>query len=86
MSFEPEEIAASVRKFIPEFEMDYNVDLIRQTIADSWPNSLDAAAAYQEWDFDPKYDLERMSKDMLENFSEKLEIPFRKLALAIGQD
>lgn len=86
MSFEPEEIAASVRKFIPEFEMDYAVDPIRQTIADSWPNSLDASAAYLEWDFDPKYDLDRMTKDMLENLSEKLGIPFRKLALAIGQD
>lgn len=77
MSFEPEQIAASIRKFIPEFEMNYDVDPVRQGIANSWPNSLDASAAYQEWDFNPQYDLDRMTKDMLENLSEKLGIPFK---------
>jgi nucleoside-diphosphate-sugar epimerase len=82
MSFEPEQIAASIRKFIPEFEISYNVDPVRQGIADSWPNSIDASAAREEWDFNPYYDLDRMTKDMLENLSEKLGIPFRELALA----
>jgi nucleoside-diphosphate-sugar epimerase len=82
MSFEPEQIAASIRKFIPEFEISYNVDPVRQGIADSWPNSIDASAAREEWDFNPYYDLGRMTKDMLENLSEKLGIPFRELALA----
>ncbi|QIZ05448.1 L-threonine 3-dehydrogenase [Priestia megaterium] len=82
MSFEPEQIAASIRKFIPEFEISYNVDPVRQGIADSWPNSLDVSAAREEWDFNPQYNLDRMTKDMLENLSKKLGIPFRELALA----
>jgi nucleoside-diphosphate-sugar epimerase len=45
MSFEPEQIAASIRKFIPEFEISYSVDPVRQGIANSWPNSIDASAA-----------------------------------------
>ena len=64
MSFEPEEIAASIRKLIPEFELDYDVDPVRQAIADSWPNSLDDSAAREEWGWDPKYDLDAMTKDM----------------------
>jgi len=82
MSFEPEQIAASIKKFIPEFEISYNVDPVRQGIANSWPNSIDASAARKEWDFNPQYDLDRMTKDMLENLSDKLGIPFRELALA----
>jgi nucleoside-diphosphate-sugar epimerase len=82
MSFEPEQIAASIRKFIPEFEISYSVDPVRQGIANSWPNSIDASAAREEWDFNPQYDLDRMTKDMLENLSDKLGIPFRELALA----
>ncbi|WNS77367.1 L-threonine 3-dehydrogenase [Bacillus sp. DTU_2020_1000418_1_SI_GHA_SEK_038] len=66
MSFEPEQIAAEIRKSIPEFTMDYQVDPIRQTIADSWPNSLDATAAREEWGFKAEYDLAKMTKDMLE--------------------
>jgi len=65
MSFDPEEIAAVIRKRIPEFEMHYDVDPVRQAIADSWPNSLDASAAKEEWDFNPKYTLEVMADDML---------------------
>ena len=72
MSFEPEEIAASIRKFIPTFEIDYNVDPVRQAIADSWPNSLDCTAAKQEWDFSPKYDLEKMTEDMLNRLKAKM--------------
>ncbi|WP_066288422.1 L-threonine 3-dehydrogenase [Bacillus sp. FJAT-29937] len=66
MSFEPEQIAAEIRKSIPEFTMDYQVDPVRQTIADSWPNSLDATAAREEWGFKAEYDLAKMTKDMLE--------------------
>jgi len=49
MSFAPEEIAASIKKYIPEFEMDYDVDPVRQAIAESWPNSLDDSAAREDW-------------------------------------
>ncbi|MBC1475694.1 L-threonine 3-dehydrogenase [Listeria grandensis] len=73
MSFEPEQIAASIRKFIPDFELKYDVDPARQAIADSWPDSLDASCARNEWDFDPQYDLDRMTKDMLEKLTKKLE-------------
>src|SRR5699024_7131007 len=48
MSFEPEEIAASIKKFMPDFTMDYDVDPVRQGIADSWPNSIDATCAKEE--------------------------------------
>jgi nucleoside-diphosphate-sugar epimerase len=72
MSFEPEMLAASIRKFIPEFILEYDVDPIRQEIADSWPNSLDDSAAKEEWDWNPKYDLDSMTKDMLEKLKIKL--------------
>lgn len=73
MSFAPEDIAEAVRKEIPEFQMSYDVDPARQKIADSWPNSLDCSAAENEWDFNPQYDLERMTKDMLEKLEEKMK-------------
>ncbi len=73
MSFEPEEIAASIRKFIPTFEIEYDVDPVRQGIADSWPNSLDCTAAKEEWDFSPKYDLDTMTEDMLTRLKAKME-------------
>ncbi|MBC1800717.1 L-threonine 3-dehydrogenase [Listeria booriae] len=73
MSFEPEQIAASIRKFIPDFEMKYDVDPVRQQIADSWPDSLDTNCARNEWDFNPQYDLDKMTKDMLEKLTNKLK-------------
>ncbi|MGC9373361.1 MAG: UDP-glucose 4-epimerase, partial [Thermovirgaceae bacterium] len=45
----------------------------RQAIADSWPNSLDCSAAEEEWDFSPKYDLDAMTKDMLEKLKDKVQ-------------
>ena len=71
MSFEPEQIAASIRKFMPEFTMDYDVDPLRQGIAESWPDSLDCTAAREEWGFTPKYDLDRMTGDTLNRLKEK---------------
>lgn len=72
MSFEPEQIAASIRKHIPEFKMSYDVDPVRQAIADSWPDNIDASAAEQEWGFKASYDLYAMTADMLEKLGEKL--------------
>ncbi len=69
MSFEPEDIAESIRKFLPEFELSYDVDPIRQGIAESWPNSLDCSAAKAEWGFQPRYDLDAMSEDMLKRLA-----------------
>lgn len=72
MSFEPTELAASIQKKIPEFTLDFNVDPVRQGIANSWPNSIDCSAAKEEWGFDPKFDLDRMTEDMLEKLAGKL--------------
>lgn len=66
MSFDPEEIGAAIRRYIPEFELDYQIDPIRQAIADSWPNSIDPSAAIQEWGFKTEYDLDKMTADMLD--------------------
>ena len=71
MSFEPEQIAASIRKVIPTFKLDYDVDPVRQAIANSWPDSIDATAAKEEWGFQAKYDLDSMTFDMLEKLKEK---------------
>ena len=82
MSFAPETIAAEIKKHIPKFKMSYDVDPVRQAIADSWPNSLDDSCAKKEWGWKPKYTLESMTKDMLEKLSEKLgiELPNAKPA------
>lgn len=72
MSFDPEIIAAEIKKHIPNFEMTYHVDPVRQQIADSWPNSIDATAAKEEWGFRANYDLETMTIDMLEKLRIKL--------------
>lgn len=71
MSVAPEDIAESIRKVIPSFEIDYDVDPERQAIADSWPNSLDCSAAEEEWDFSPAYDLDRMTREMLEKLKDR---------------
>ncbi|MDY3869498.1 MAG: UDP-glucose 4-epimerase, partial [Pyramidobacter sp.] len=67
MSFEPEQIAAAIRAHIPTFAIDYDVDPVRQAIAESWPNSIDDTAAREEWDWNPKYGLDAMTVDMLKN-------------------
>ncbi len=72
MSFCPEDIKKSIQKFIPEFEMTYEVDAIKQKIANSWPNSLDDSAARAEWGWNPKYNLDLMTEDMLSKLKVKL--------------
>lgn len=76
MHFTPKSLAENIKKFIPDFTIDYDIDPIRQGIADSWPNSMDDSAAREEWGWDPKYDLDAMSKDMLDNLSKKLNIKY----------
>jgi len=73
VNFTPEQIAAEIKKHIPGFQIDYDVDPIRQAIADSWPNHMDDSAAREEWGWNPKYDLELMTKDMLEKLEVKLK-------------
>jgi len=65
MSFTPEELAAEIRKHVPDFVIDYAIDPVRQAIADSWPRSLDDGAARAEWDWSPRWDLAAMTTDML---------------------
>lgn len=72
MSFEPEQIAAAIRKYMPDFKMDYQLDELRQGIADSWPNSMDDSCARAEWGWKPQYDLDAMTRDMLEVLKVKL--------------
>lgn len=72
MSFAPEHIYAEIKKHIPGFVMEYNVDPVRQSIAESWPNSIDDTAARDEWGWSPKYNLESMTDDMLEKLRIKL--------------
>lgn len=72
MSFDPEIIAAAIRKHIPDFVLKYDVDPVKQAIADSWPNYMDDSAAREEWGWNPVYDLDKMTKDMLEKVSAKL--------------
>jgi nucleoside-diphosphate-sugar epimerase len=72
MSFDPEEIAAEVKKLVPGFTMDYKVDPIRQAIAESWPNYMDDSAAREEWGWRPAYDLPAVARDMIEVLSKKL--------------
>lgn len=66
MSFSPAEIAAEIQKHIPEFEISYKPDY-RQTIANSWPQSIDDSVARNDWSWKPEYDLTRMCEDMLKN-------------------
>jgi nucleoside-diphosphate-sugar epimerase len=75
MSFAPEEIAAEIKKHIPEFEISYEPDF-RQQIAESWPASLDDSVAREEWGWKPDYDLAKMTKDMLDKLSEKLGVKY----------
>ncbi len=72
MSFDPEEIAAAVKKLVPNFTMDYKVDPVRQAIAESWPNYMDDSAAREEWGWRPEYDLPAMARDMIEVLGKKL--------------
>ena len=73
MSFAPEEIYAAIKKYKPDFEMVYDVDPLKQAIASSWPDSLDDSCARQEWDWAPHYDLDSMTRDMLEKLEARLK-------------
>ncbi|MBR1789478.1 MAG: NAD-dependent epimerase/dehydratase family protein [Bacteroidaceae bacterium] len=72
MSFDPETIFQAIKKHVPQFEMEYQVDPLKQSIADSWPNKMDDSCARQEWGWQPNYDLDSMTEDMLKHLREKL--------------
>jgi nucleoside-diphosphate-sugar epimerase len=73
MSFSPEEIANEIKKHIPKFSICYEIDPVRQAIADTWPESLDDSMARKAWGWKPDYDLESMTVDMLARLSAKLK-------------
>ncbi len=73
MSFDPEIIYNKIREYRPDFKMTYDLDPLRQAIADSWPDSLDDTCAREEWGWKPEYDLNAMTKDMLLNLEKKLK-------------
>ncbi len=75
MSFDPEVIYAKIKEYIPAFEMEYELDPLRQAIADSWPDSLDDSCARAEWDWHPEFDLDAMTVDMIKNLRVKLGVP-----------
>ena len=72
MSITPKELADEIKKHIPEFEISYEIDPVRQAIADSWPNHIDDTSAREEWGWSPDYDLSTMTEDMLRNLRKKL--------------
>lgn len=72
MSFDPEEIYNAIRKYVPDFEMEYDVDPLKQSIAESWPDKMDDSCARAEWDWKPTYDLDSMTVDMLEKLRARL--------------
>jgi nucleoside-diphosphate-sugar epimerase len=73
MSITPAELAEEIGRHIPTFVIDYQVDPVRQAIADSWPCSLDDSAARQDWGFAPRFDLAAMVADMLTRLSETVK-------------
>lgn len=70
----PEDFAAAIQTYMPEFKLTYAVDSARQAIAESWPNHIDPTVAKQEWGFKVDYDLDKMTKDMLEKIKEKQDL------------
>ena len=73
LSFTPKEITSEILKHIPDFEISYNTDF-RQSIADSWPSSIDDSCAVKDWDWDLQYDLEKMTENMIKNLKKKYNI------------
>jgi len=71
MSFDPEKIFAAIKRRIPEFTMNYDVEPVKKAIADSWPNYMDDSCAREEWDWNPQWNLETMTDDMLKVIGEK---------------
>ena len=72
MSFEPEQLFAKIREYVPGLRVRYEVDPVRQAIATSWPDSMDDSCAREEWGWKPSYTLDQMTQDMLLHLREKL--------------
>ena len=75
MSITPAELAAEIGRHRPDFRIDYEIDPVRQAIADSWPEQIDDGAARAEWGWKPRYDLATMTADMLAQITDRLRDP-----------
>ena len=73
MSFDPEILYAEIKKHLPDFKMDYQPDPVKMCIAQSWPNQMDDSCAREEWGWKPEYDLDRMTRDMIQVIGEKFK-------------
>jgi len=73
MSLAPEDIFAEIKKIIQDFTMSYEVDQVRQAIADSWPNKMDDTEANNQWDWQPEYDLAAMTREMINKLSRRIQ-------------
>ena len=73
MQLTPATLADAIRASVPDFDVDYEIDPVRQGIADSWPRRIDDSAAREEWGWQPRYDLQAMTTDMLAQLRVKLQ-------------
>ena len=71
MQLAPRTLAAEIRKHIPDFEVDYDIDPVRETIARSWPHRIDDSAAREEWDWAPRHDVASTTADMIKELSSR---------------
>lgn len=72
MSFTPKELFAQIKKRIPEFTADYNIDPVKDRISASWPDCMDDSCARNEWGWAPKWGINEMVDDMIKACREKL--------------
>lgn len=72
MTFTPADLASEIMKINPSFEINYKIDPVRQSIADSWPTSLDDSKAREEWGWEPEYAIRALAEDMYLNLTTKL--------------
>ena len=75
MSFAPETIYGEIKKHKPDFKMEYDIDPLKQRIAESWPDRMDDTCARREWGWAPIYDIRSMTADMLKQLSKRLTSP-----------
>ena len=73
MSFSAEELTAEIQVHIPEFSVVYEPDPVKQAIADSWPRTIDDRAARKEWGWQPTYDLQKMTVDMIDKLGKRYQ-------------
>ncbi len=74
MSFCPEDIFAKIREYIPGLRVRYEIDPVREAIAESWPDSMDDSCARAEWDWKPVYDMDSMTRDMISHLRKRFNL------------